>query len=207
MFCRVYPNGYDDENANYLGIFVKHKEGNCHQYLIKSVIQLLDAEGERRVPVELPGKILSSKQMHGTKKYIERESLMGNQQLYNEDSITFLLEAEICRPGTRVSSGGEEGVEEEKEGESLLSRDLMQILRSCHSIPSGISSLLRSGQNSDVKLVVGGSTFPCHSNILAARSPVFAAMFTHDMIESRQGQVGNKFEMFSHINACKGGHP
>ena len=52
---RVYPNGYDDENSNYLGIFVKHKEGNCHQYLIKSVIQLLDAEGERRVPVELPG--------------------------------------------------------------------------------------------------------------------------------------------------------
>ena len=129
MFYRVYPNGYDDENSNYLGIFVKHKEGNCHQYLIKSVIQLLDAEGERRVPVELPGKILSSKQMHGTKKYIERESLMGNQQLYNEDSITFLLEAEICRPGTRVSSGGEEGVEEEREGESLLSRDLMQILR------------------------------------------------------------------------------
>jgi len=172
---RVYPNGYDDENSNYLGIFVKHKEGNCHQYLIKSVIQLLDAEGERRVPVELPGKILSSKQMHGTKKYIERESLMGNQQLYNEDSITFLLEAEICRPGTRVSSGGEDEGEEEKEGDSLLSRDLMQILR--------------SGQNSDVKLVVGASTFPCHSNILAARSPVFAAMFTHDMIESRQGQV------------------
>ena len=76
------------------------------------------------------GKILSSKQMHGTKKYIERESLMGNQQLYNEDSITFLLEAEICRPGTRVSSGGEEEGEEEKEGDSLLSRDLMQILRS-----------------------------------------------------------------------------
>ena len=128
--CRVCPNGYDDENSNYLGIFVKHKEGNCHQYLIKSVIQLLDAEGERRVPVELPGKILSSKQMHGTKKYIERESLMGNQQLYNEDSITFLLEAEICRPGTRVSSGGEEEGEEEKLGESLLSKDLMQILRS-----------------------------------------------------------------------------
>lgn len=49
--------------------------------------------------------------------------------------------------------------------------------------------ILRSGQNSDVKLVVGASTFPCHSNILAARSPVFAAMFTHDMLESRQGQV------------------
>ena len=91
-----------------------------------------------------PGKILSSKQMHGTKKYIERESLMGNQQLYNEDSITFLLEAEICKPGTRVSSGGDEEVEEEKESESLLSRDLLQILRllisSSPSLPPKFSS-------------------------------------------------------------------
>merc|ERR1719158_1446655 len=29
---RVYPNGYDDENSGYLGIFVKHKEGNSHRY-------------------------------------------------------------------------------------------------------------------------------------------------------------------------------
>merc|ERR1719357_2010834 len=37
---RVYPNGYDDENSGYLGIFVKHKEGNSHRYLIKSVVQV-----------------------------------------------------------------------------------------------------------------------------------------------------------------------
>merc|ERR1719320_783405 len=43
---RVYPNGYDDENSGYLGIFVKHKEGNSHRYLIKSVVQLLDSTGE-----------------------------------------------------------------------------------------------------------------------------------------------------------------
>ena len=29
---RVYPNGYDDENSNFLGIFVKHKEGNSNRY-------------------------------------------------------------------------------------------------------------------------------------------------------------------------------
>ena len=100
---RVYPNGYDDENANFLGIFVKHKEGNSHRFLIKSVIQLLDGQGVKKVPVDLPGKVLSSKQMHGTKKYIERDALLANSQLYSEDSITFLLEAEICQPGTRTS--------------------------------------------------------------------------------------------------------
>ena len=35
----------------------------------------------------------------------------------------------LLKPGTRVSSGGDEEVEEEKENESLLSRDLLQILR------------------------------------------------------------------------------
>jgi len=173
---RVYPNGYDDENSNYLGIFVKHKEGNSHQYMIKSVIQLLDAQGERKVPVELPGKILSSKQMHGTKKYIEREVLLTNPALYSEDSITFLLEAEICQPGTRVSAeeGAVAGVEAAA-GETPLSRDLV--------------ALLRGGDHADVRLVVGERQFPCHSNILAARSPVFAAMFAHDMQESRRGLV------------------
>jgi len=93
---RVYPNGYDDENSGYLGIFVKHKEGNSHRYLIKSVVQLLDSTGDKKNPVDLPGKVLSSKQMHGTKKYIERDILMQNSDLYIDDSITFLLEAEIC---------------------------------------------------------------------------------------------------------------
>jgi len=179
---RVYPNGYDDENANYLGIFVKHKEGNSHQYLIKSIIQLLDSTGEKKVPVELPGKILSSKQMHGTKKYIERETLMQNQQLYSEDSITFLLEAEICQPGTRISAEDQPSEEEEdKEGkqkdgkEGPLARDMLE--------------MLRTGQHSDVRVIAGDRSFACHSNILAARSPVFAAMFSHDMVENRNGKV------------------
>lgn len=172
---RVYPNGYDDENSNYLGIFVKHKEGNSHQYMIKSVIQLLDATGERKVPVELPGKILSSKQMHGTKKYIERETLMQNQQLYSEDSITFLLEAEICQPGTRISAADTAASEEEEGRSGGMSGDML--------------AMLTTGQHSDVRLVAGDTSFPCHTNILAARSPVFAAMFAHDMVESRKGQV------------------
>ena len=33
--------------------------------------------------VERPGKVLSSKQMHGTKKYIDRESLLDNPQVTN----------------------------------------------------------------------------------------------------------------------------
>jgi hypothetical protein len=187
---RVYPNGYDDENANYLGIFVKHKEGNSHQYMIKSVIQvrpaprgtrppqMLDAAGDRQVPVELPGKVLSSKQMHGTKKYIERETLMQNQQLYSEDSITFLLEAEIVQPGTRVSAAGQPGLELEGTEPGHLARDLTRLLRGGQhrhapaftvvTISTIIAIIMLT--ISDMRLVAGGRSFPCHSVLLAARS-------------------------------------
>jgi hypothetical protein len=41
----------------------------------------------------------------------------------------------------------------------------------------------------DVEIVVGDKTFNAHRVILATRSPVFAAMFTADMLESRTGRV------------------
>ena len=49
-------------------------------------------------------------------------------------------------------------------------------------------TLLESGTMADFTFVVGGKEFAVHKNILAARSPVFARMFEHEMreqIESR----------------------
>jgi len=180
---RIYPNGYDDENSGYLGIFVKHKEGNSHRYLIKSVIQLLDSSGSKKVPVDLPGKVLSSKQMHGTKKYIERESLLQNTELYSDDSITFLLEAEICQPGSKTSVAHSSNLEEEngdfeRSQSSIISRMEMDFIE-----------MLNSGHLSDLIVKCEDQVFSCHKNILAARSQVFSAMFQHDMIEQRKNEV------------------
>jgi len=180
---RVYPNGYDDENSGYLGIFVKHKEGNSHRYLIKSVVQLLDSTGDKKNPVDLPGKVLSSKQMHGTKKYIERDILMQNSDLYIDDSITFLLEAEICQPGTKTSvveniddDDNKDGVDNAKTAISTrLGTDMLD--------------MLSTGLLSDLMVKCEEHEFTCHKNILAARSPVFAAMFQHDMAEQRKNEV------------------
>ena len=49
--------------------------------------------------------------------------------------------------------------------------------------------ILKNGKHSDVEIVVSGHQFKAHKAILAARSPVFAAMFDNQMKESQQNRV------------------
>lgn len=52
------------------------------------------------------------------------------------------------------------------------------------------NQLWKSGKLSDVTLVVGsGCSFRVHKAILSARSPVFEAMFEHDMRENEENSV------------------
>ena len=50
-------------------------------------------------------------------------------------------------------------------------------------------ALLADGKFTDVVLLVGGTEFKAHKNILSARSKVFAAMFEHDCLEKQQSSV------------------
>ena len=52
-----------------------------------------------------------------------------------------------------------------------------------------LENLFTSKDNCDVTFVVGDQEFPAHKAILAARSPVFAAMFQHDMKERALNRV------------------
>src|SRR5699024_9957848 len=52
-----------------------------------------------------------------------------------------------------------------------------------------LSHLLEGGFASDIVVVVGGKQFALHKAVLGARSPVFKAMFEHDLVETRQCQV------------------
>lgn len=52
-----------------------------------------------------------------------------------------------------------------------------------------LGSLLETNKFSDVILSVDGKDFHAHKAILAARSPVFAAMFEHEMEEKKQNRV------------------
>ncbi|XP_057318507.1 speckle-type POZ protein B-like isoform X2 [Microplitis mediator] len=58
-----------------------------------------------------------------------------------------------------------------------------------HKITDDLKELYDSKINSDVTLVVGNEKFKAHKIILSARSPVFFAMFTHEMKEKKDSEV------------------
>ncbi|XP_046329513.2 kelch-like protein 18 [Haliotis rufescens] len=53
-----------------------------------------------------------------------------------------------------------------------------------------IADIRRQGKLCDVTLKVGDQKFSAHRIILAATIPYFHAMFTHDMVESKQDEIG-----------------
>jgi len=56
-----------------------------------------------------------------------------------------------------------------------------------HTLANDLRQILDTGRGSDVTLVAEyGKKFPAHVLILSSRSPVFAAMFQHDMKEKRE---------------------
>ena len=52
------------------------------------------------------------------------------------------------------------------------------------TLSTDLGALQDKGTFSDVTLSVGGQVFQAHKAVLAARSPVFSAMFEHSMEES-----------------------
>ncbi|XP_065212929.1 speckle-type POZ protein B-like [Planococcus citri] len=59
----------------------------------------------------------------------------------------------------------------------------------CDTLSEGFESLLKNEELVDVKLSVKNKDYPAHKSILAARSPVFAAMFRHKTIENEENRV------------------
>ena len=56
-------------------------------------------------------------------------------------------------------------------------------------LSSDIGNIFHNGKFTDCTIVCEGREFKCHQNILAGRSSVFDAMFSHDMEERRRGNV------------------
>ena len=83
----------------------------------------------------------------------------------------------------------------------IMDSDLNARIPRCQ-LAEDFTEMLENPTSSDVKISVGNQTFDAHKAILAARSPVFAAMFDHDMLEKNSNIVtikGIKPDVFKEL--------
>ncbi|XP_078539545.1 speckle-type POZ protein-like A [Lissotriton helveticus] len=109
----------------------------------------------------------------GFKKFIRHDVLIDEaNELLPSDKLTLFCEVRVILDSVKLS------------GRSKNAFNIPEC-----KLADNLGDLLETSRFSDCTLYVGGQEFKSHKSILAARSPVFNAMFEHEMEESRKNRV------------------
>ena len=156
----LYPKGLNDASKNYLSIFLELLSSRDYSEL-KVQYSLSISINKKRSGSEYKGSdIFSPGQQHGSKRVVKTPVLL--KALTSQNKRLFIncsLSFSCKAPTNKIK------------------------------VINDLKLLFDSGNYSDSALKVGDDVFHVHKYILAARSPVFSAMFTHDMLENKQNQV------------------
>jgi len=99
-----------------------------------------------------------------------------NNQITPDDKLTVLCEITI------------DGKDVQQSGQALVKPKPSSKI--CpEKLSTDFNFLLESGQFSDVMIKCEGTELACHKIILGARSPVFNAMFIHNMTENQKKEI------------------
>lgn len=172
---RVNPKGLDEESKEYLSLYLLLVSCNKSEVRAKFKFSILNSRREETKAMESQRayRFVQGKDW-GFKKFIRRDFLLDEANgLLPDDKLTLYCEVSVVADSVNIS--GQNCAIQFKVPECRLSDD--------------IGDLFESRKFSDVILSVNGKEFYTHKAILAARSPVFAAMFEHDMEEKKQNRV------------------
>ncbi|XP_059478653.1 speckle-type POZ protein B isoform X2 [Neocloeon triangulifer] len=192
---RVNPKGLDEESKDYLSLYLLLVSCNKSEVRAKFKFSILNAKREETKA--MGGRCLTisgskgrnqnyisneSQRAYrfvqgkdwGFKKFIRRDFLLDEVNgLLPDDKLTIFCEVSVVADSVNIS--GQSNAIQFKVPECRLSDDF--------------GLLFENQKFSDVTLAVAGREFQAHKAILAARSPVFAAMFEHEMEERKHNRV------------------
>lgn len=138
----------------------------------RSRLSLLNSKNE---------KVLSLDKRAGESWLVKQDFLMGKENgILLDGNLTILCEV-IVRPSA----------EEDLRYPSIEGSDALEYSRRIE-VCDDLEKLLEDGMASDVTFIVDKQKFRLHKNILMVRSPVFRAMFAHDMQENAKNTVNIK---------------
>lgn len=171
----VHPRGVDEDSEAYVSFYLVLLSCERDQARVRFKFSIINAkEGEVNAMDSRRADRLSDCNAWGFRKFIRRDFLLDKaNELLPDDKLTLNCELSVFG-------------------------DPVHISRRSHTVPfkvprgrlsQDIGSLLESHKFADVVLHVDGKEFRAQKAILAARSPVFAAMFEHDTSESTHNRV------------------
>ncbi|XP_050545491.1 protein roadkill isoform X3 [Daktulosphaira vitifoliae] len=177
---RVNPKGLDEESKDYLSLYLLLVSCNKTEVRAKFKFSILNAKREETKAMESQRayRFVQGKDW-GFKKFIRRDFLLDEANgLLPDDKLTIFCEMtrlQVSVVADSVNISGQSNAVQFKVPECRL--------------PDDLGNLFEVQKFSDVTLSVSGREFQAHKAILAARSPVFAAMFEHEMEERKQNRV------------------
>jgi len=180
-FMRINPNGEEKTCKGFVSLFL-YKDGNCEVPINADIIfSIVDKDGvktrAKRCEYTFEKNLPSDNR--GFAKFVSHSELRHPQlNLLPADTLTILCEISIT--GDNVVTSGTS-----KPAHGRLGRATEPVSR----LSLDISSIFEQNKFSDCVVACEGREFRCHKNILAGRSTVFDAMFTHDMEENRKSKV------------------
>ncbi|KAM6913393.1 LOW QUALITY PROTEIN: speckle-type POZ protein [Lycodopsis pacificus] len=161
----VNPKGLDEESKDHLSLYLR----------AKFKFSILSAKGEETKAMESQR---AYRFVQGNdwrfKKCIRRDFLLDEASgLLPGDKLTLFCEVSVVQDSVNVS--GQNTMDTVKVPDCRLAEEL--------------GDLWENSRFTDCSLCVAGQKFQGHEAILAARSPVFSAMFEHEMEESKKNRV------------------
>jgi len=182
-FMRINPNGEEKTCKGFVSLFL-YKDGVCEVPINADIIfSIVDKDGTKtrakRCEYTFEKNLPSDNR--GFAKFVSHSELRHPQlSLIPSDTLTILCEISITGDSV-VTSGTSKPV---NPGKGKFAEPV-----SATRLSQDFGAVFTNGKFADCCITCEGRTFKCHKNILAGRSSVFDAMFTHDMEENRSSKV------------------
>ncbi|KAM6163186.1 speckle-type POZ protein-like [Rhynchocyon petersi] len=172
---QVNPKGVDHDHRDYLSLYLLLVSCPKSEVRAKFKFSILNAKGEETRSMESQrARRFVQGQEWGFSKFIQRYFLLDKANgLIPDDTLTLFCEVSVVQDSVNIS--GQNTRKMVKVPECRLADDL--------------GGLWENSRFTDCSLCVAGQEFRAHKAILAARSPVFRAMFEHEVEESKKNQV------------------
>ncbi|XP_003749384.1 TD and POZ domain-containing protein 2-like [Rattus norvegicus] len=172
---RIYPNGVDEESKDYLSLSLGLLSCPKSPVLAKLHFWILNAQGEKHQITKIPNVLrFPPNEQWGLRKFILQDFLLSHRHwLLPEEQLILCCKVSIIGPC--FSRPGQNMTPAIKDPRQILADD--------------VGELWENSLFTDCSLVVAGQEFRAHKAILAGHSPVFRAMFEHEMQERLTNRI------------------